>query len=396
MCIPLDLRRGLMKHAEKNKEFFEEQSERSEVKTEIVRKYFWAWAKIIGNQVKRRGGKRIAYVDLFAGKGVYDDGTPSTPIRILQRAIDEPMFSEMLATFFNDADRDNAKALEVAIASVPGIEKLKHTPRVRNYRVDDELALKLSKWDVPTLFFLDPWGYKGLSLKLIEAALKPWGCDCIFFFNYRRINRALSNALFKDDMNALFGEERANKLRTNISGAPPDERQTLIIEELKRALTELGGKYNIEYFFTDGRGRQTSYFIIFASKNVKAYEIMKEIMGRESSLLDHGVPNFGFDPSIKKKLEEKKKKPTLFDMDPDPIDHLAEMLMMAFAGRTLTTKEIYHQHHVGKRYLLQNYQEALKRLDSEGRIQTDPSAADRRPGTFGEGVKVTFPVEEET
>ncbi|HEX7958129.1 MAG TPA: three-Cys-motif partner protein TcmP [Pyrinomonadaceae bacterium] len=384
-----------MKHPKKSEEFFEEMSERSEVKTEIVRKYFWAWAKIISRQVKKYGGSKIAFVDLFAGKGRYDDGTPSTPILILERAIQEPVFSEMLQAFFNDANLDNVRALEAAIEAVTGIEKLKYKPVVRNHRVDDDLAAKLANWKIPALFFLDPFGYKGLSLKLIEAALRPWGCDCIFFFNYVRINAALSNRKFTANMNAFFGKERADKLRSKIAGATPEERQTLIIEELKRALTELGGKYNIEYFFKDEGGHKTSYFIIFTSKNVKAYEIMKEIMGRESSLLDHGVPTFGFDPSHKGRLEEKERTPTLFDMDADPIDHLAEMLLMFFAGRTLTMLEIYREHHVGKRYLLQNYRDALKRLDAEGRILTDPPAAERRQGTFGENIKVTFPAEEE-
>ncbi len=50
---------------------------------------------------------------------------------------------------------------------------------------------------VPTFFFVDPWGYKGLSLRLINSVLKNWGCDCIFFFNYTRINMGLENELVK-------------------------------------------------------------------------------------------------------------------------------------------------------------------------------------------------------
>ena len=66
---------------------------------------------------------------------------------------------------------------------------------------------------VPTLFFVDPWGYKGLSLRLVNSVLKDWGCDCIFFFNYNRINMGLSNPFVKEHMNALFGEERAEEFR---------------------------------------------------------------------------------------------------------------------------------------------------------------------------------------
>lgn len=53
-------------------DFFEEQSEQSQVKAAIVSKYFWAWAKII-IAVQQKGGRdqRIAYIDLFAGPGRY-------------------------------------------------------------------------------------------------------------------------------------------------------------------------------------------------------------------------------------------------------------------------------------------------------------------------------------
>lgn len=69
--------------------FFEESKEQSFVKSAIVSKYFWAWAKVIMSQVKR-GGKKIAYVDLFAGPGRHKDGTKSTPLLVLEQAIADP------------------------------------------------------------------------------------------------------------------------------------------------------------------------------------------------------------------------------------------------------------------------------------------------------------------
>ena len=62
-------------------DFFEEQSEQSLVKTTLVTKYFGAWATIM---MSRRYIDKIAYIDLFAGPGRYNDGTPSTPLRILR------------------------------------------------------------------------------------------------------------------------------------------------------------------------------------------------------------------------------------------------------------------------------------------------------------------------
>src|SRR5712691_13263697 len=61
----------------RSESFFDESTAQSRIKATIVRDYFWAWAKVILPTVKRRGG-RIAYIDLFAGKGRYKDGTKST------------------------------------------------------------------------------------------------------------------------------------------------------------------------------------------------------------------------------------------------------------------------------------------------------------------------------
>jgi three-Cys-motif partner protein len=381
----------------KEKEFFDEMTDQSEIKTELVRKYLWAWAKVISNQVKKMGGNKIAFVDLFAGPGRYNDGTPSTPIKILEGAIRDKQIVQMLAAYFNDADSNNVIALEEEIKKVAGITLLKFQPVVRNYEVNDDLAGKFESWSIPTLFFLDPFGYKGLTRRLIRATLKPWGSDCIFFFNYNRINAGLSNPKFTENMNSFFGEERAERLRASLEGRAPAERQALVIEALKEVVGELGGEYNIEYFFKDDSGFKTSHFLIFASKNVLGYDLMKSIMAKESSSTNHGVASFGFNPLDQEKALEKETKPTLFDMHRDPVDDLASDLLKEYAGQIMTVREIYYAHHIGKPFTLRNYQEALKKLDSGGRIQTNPPAKQRmRTGqvTLGESVVITFPKKE--
>lgn len=372
------------------KEFFEKRTEQSKFKTEIVRKYFWIWAKIISNQVIKRGGNKIGYVDLFAGKGRYEDDSKSTPLLILERVIETPQLSQMLVTLFNDEDEDYCLQLQKEIDAIPDINNLKFKPVVRNYTVDDSLADKVKKAvTFPSLFFLDPCGYKGLSLKLIEIALNGWGCDCIFFFNYNRINQHLSNSVLTENMDSLFGKSRADLLRKTLFGKTPIEREGLIINSLKEALVELGGTYNIEYFFKDDSGKKTSHFLVFASKSRLGYDKMKDVMARESSSKHEGVSNFGFNP------KDKEKPPSLLDLMYSPIDNLAEELMKLFTGRTMSVKEIYYSHHIGTGFILKNYQDALRKLEEQKQIVTQPPAEKRtkRDGivTFSENVMVTFP-----
>lgn len=81
----------------KAKQFFDETGDQSVVKATIIAKYFWAWAKVIIPTAKKHGDK-IAYLDLFAGPGRYKDGTASTPLLVLEQAIEDPDMRRMLVS----------------------------------------------------------------------------------------------------------------------------------------------------------------------------------------------------------------------------------------------------------------------------------------------------------
>lgn len=72
--------------------------------------------------------------------------------------------------------------------------------------------------------------------------------------------------------------------------------------------------------------------------------------------------------------------------------------MVDFAGRSLTTKQIYDEHNIGKPFIFKNYQNILKKLEADGKMKTEPPADKRRrirgEVTFAESVKVTFPLRE--
>ena len=70
---------------------------------------------------------------------------------------------------------------------------------------------------IPSLVFLDPWGYKGLSLDLVDGTTKDWGCDTILFFNYNRVNMGLNNPAVVERMTAIFGAERFRVLRQKVT-----------------------------------------------------------------------------------------------------------------------------------------------------------------------------------
>ncbi|TRU73371.1 MAG: three-Cys-motif partner protein TcmP [Microcystis viridis Mv_BB_P_19951000_S69] len=370
--------------------FFNEQKEQSLIKARIVEKYFWAWAKVIISKVKKgsSSNQKIAYVDLFAGAGRYKDGSKSTPVKVLETAIADPDMRNMLVSIFNDADVENVNSLQQAIDSIPGIENLKYPPHIFNHEVGENIVKTFQSMKlVPTLLFVDPWGYKGLSLQLVNSVVKDWGCDCIFFFNYNRINMGLNNDAVKEHINALFGQVRADQLRELLKTLTPQERELTVVEYICEALKEMGGKYVLPFRFRHEMGNRTSHHLIFVSKHPKGYEIMKEIMAKESSEQTQGVPSFEYNPAT-------LQQPLLFELT-RPLDQLESMLLDTFSGKTMTMAEIYDQHHVGKPYIKKNYKDALRNLESQGKITVHPPAGKkRRKGTFADDLKVTFPVKQ--
>lgn len=268
------------------------------------------------------------------------------------------------------------------------METLRYTPQIESEEVGERIAQRLDAIKlIPTLLFVDPWGYKGLSLVLINSVLKNWGSDCIFFFNYNRINPGLNNEVVRERMDDVFGRERAATVRQRLAGLQPHEREILIVEEMSEAVKNLGAAYVLPFTFKNEQGTRTTQHLIFASKNFRGYEIMKEIMAKESSEQDQGVPSFTYSPA-------SEKYPLLFELS-RPLDDLEEMLLQSFAGACLTMRQIYERHNVGRNYIKANYKKILAKMEASGKIKATPAANRRRKiqgeTTFGDDVMVTFP-----
>jgi hypothetical protein len=220
-----------------------------------------------------------------------------------------------------------------------------------------------------------------LSLKIVNGVIKDWGCDCVFFFNYNRINAGISNPAVKKHMDSLFGNERADKLREALPKLSPEQRESLILEELAQAIKQMGGAYVLPFRFKNSNGNRTSHSLVFVSKHFKGYEIMKEIMAKESSVVDQGVPSLTYSPA-------EASMPLLFSLA-RPFDSLKEDLLKTFAGKALTMKEIYERHNDDTPFIKKNYKDALLALEQDGKIVSTP--AKRRQATFADHVLATFP-----
>ncbi|MBN2296597.1 MAG: three-Cys-motif partner protein TcmP [Pirellulales bacterium] len=370
--------------------FFDEQTEQSEIKAMIVSKYFSAWANvIIGTQNRYGKGNRIGYIDLFAGPGRYKDGSKSTPLLILEQAIKDDRIRERIVTIFNDKDSDSSHSLQEAIAALPDIDTLRYKPRVENDEIGDRIVKQFEEMKmIPTFLFVDPWGYKGLSLRLVNSVVKDWGSDCVFFFNYNRINMGINNNAVKEHIVALFGDGATDRIRELLREIEdPYKREMLVVEELCEAIRCSGPRYVLPFGFVNSDGNRTSHHLFFVCKDFKGYDIMKSIMANASSDSTDGVATFQYNPADY--LE--KQQGLLFELS-RPLEDLQDMLLAEYSGQTINFKTLYEQHSVNRPFIEKNYRSVLLEMEKENKVIIEPGyGKKRRAGTLAKHVMLTFP-----
>ncbi len=359
--------------------FFERQTPESRAKTDIVASFFPAWLNIIG--AVSQGP--LAYMELFAGAGTFEeDGTKSTPILVLEHVISSP-YASRFRIILNEMEEESADKLESTVMSLPGINRLRERPILLREEVVLENSLKFLKHlgDFPAVLFVDPFGYKGLSRQLFARFMNVgWGRDAILFFNYRRINAAISNPEFVEHMDAIFGRDRARDLRETLAGLNPRDREKQVHAAMEEALHEVGVKYVHRYDFEK---RHDSLF--FMSQKEKGLRVMKNIMQKRSHRDASGIPSFSYSRN-----GAQPQQLGLFSQSKTPLEELHGALLERFAGHLMTFEQIFLEHHPNTNYVEKNYRDVLLEMEAHGEIEVSPKK--RRSGTFGPAVKVKFPV----
>lgn len=341
--------------------FFDVVTDASAKKHRIVSKTFGGWSNIVlPNALKREG--KIKYVEFFSGPGMYKDGTRSTPLLILDHVIATPALRDAVELVFNDQNAEFVARLQRHVEETPRVELLRHKPRFQNFNMDSAAVALVRKNNVPAFFFADPWGYRGVSIDLIEAAISHWGCDFMFFFNYNRINMNLGSEAMNAPIDEFFRPERARELRGTVAQLRPREREDAVVKAMQGGVKELGALVE-KFKYLSKTGARTTHHLMYVSKHRLGISLFKEISAKESTSFEDEVPSLEHNPA------GKNGQGLLFS----PLGQLEMDLKETFAGMSLTTEQIYHQHHNGKPYILKNYRQAVLNLKEAGVVSIHPS-----------------------
>jgi three-Cys-motif partner protein len=363
--------------------FFAHQTPESRVKTGIVTDFVATWLSIVGGT----SSGRLAYMELFAGPGVFDDGAKSTPVLVTEHVAANPTWRRRVQIVLNEKDPLLADRLERNIKALTDYDSIAHTPVLLKEEVHSNHARFLKEIaGIPAVIFVDPWGYKGVSLALFAEYIRDsWGRDGLFFFNYLRVNAGLSNSEPKihAHMQRMFGDRRADELRQQLRGLSPHQREPIVLSAMTAALKESGIKYVHRFNFS-----KRNDHLFFITMHPKGLSTIKSVMKTWSSMDVEGVPLFSTEtvpePSPQQLLPMFRAETELQKLRRD--------LLARFAGRTVTFEAMFAEHHPDTRYMETNYRTVLRQLEQEGIISILlESGAKRRQATYGKNVRIAFP-----
>ena len=345
-----------------NTAFFLEQTEQSAVKANIVASYFIAWARVI-----QKWNSPMGYIDLFCGPGKYGDDKDAAPLLIIKQVLSNPVLCSKMRMIFNDQDVSNIEALKSQIDAIDASGALRRRIAYYNLTIDQDFHDSLSIAEgIPVLSYVDPFGYKGLTLKLIDKLISNSGSDCIFFFSYNRINMALSNNKFDGHLVGLFGIERTQQIKNKITGLSSGQREALIVQSLIDALQEEKGRYVLPFkFYSIGKMR-TSHFIIFVSKHPVACSIMKQILYSNSAKDADGIASFSFEDH--RNFAQSGHQMSVFET---PMELLMHEICVSQSGKLVRVKDLCDKYDsdIYSRFVDKNVKDALRRLESCDRIE---------------------------
>lgn len=354
----------------------------TKAKHELLRKYLGAWYPIMAS-----AEKKVAFIDGFAGPGVYRGGEPGSPIVAISALVEHTSFQKMASTkflfAFVDEDLRRTASLQVEIDKY--FARVGGQPKNVEYQIVDgtfeDVAKELSsvskgKVLVPSLAFIDPFGFGGVSMDTICRLTSFPKCEVVFSFMYNSLNRWITHP--KDSIHVslrdLFGTDEY-EAAGHLHG---EERREFLHELYKRRLVEQGKfKYALDFEMRNLAGKNV-YSLIFATRHLSGLRAMKGAM-------------WDVDPTGGFRFEDRHAGSTPLFQQAINFAPLRSALQDRFAGETVLVEAaeefvladtIFRETHYKK--------QVLKPLEGEGLLTVPSPKPGRRAGTYPPGTVLRF------
>ena len=371
-----------------------EYREHTRVKHILLEKYLAAWIPILGKWYPS-----ICYLDGFAGRGEYRDeetgevvalGSPIIALRVANSLIErceergrKAYFDEFLCIAV-EKDEENFKNLQDVVTREQDTVKFRDRIQVKPENQDfvsvaDRVLHEAGDKIVPSFFFIDPFGFRGVPFSMVQRILSKQKTEVFFTFMVRDIARFIEHPRLANTLTELFGTEEWREL------VQIPNREKALIELYRK---QLHGAAQVQYSWhfrvCESEKLRTLYYLIHATNNFEGHSIMKGIMFNQSSL-----GSFAY---LGPKDVSERSQMRLFDIH--DIGQLKEYLLEKFAGQTLTYDQVQesacHPWYAEPPYIDKHFRQALKELENEDKVKIDRITSKTPRGLSGND-RIFFP-----
>jgi three-Cys-motif partner protein len=363
--------------------------EQTKVKHQLLKNYINPWMAILfSQQEKYKFPQKLLYFDGFSGPGIYfeDDkkgttcfGSPLIVADIANKYIEANLKREIIIIC---VDKEK-KCVDMLSHKLKEINTHNQYWVAYHAEFDEAVNILLEQIEKkklntpPMFFFIDPFGYSRFPIKTLKRVLEYPLAELFINFMIYDIVRFCEEIQFKAKMAELFGCKEFSNVNACQNS---EEKQSYLINLYCKQLRELAGASHIMPFRvnTPSQGTRPKYYLIHASKNIKALRVMKDNMSKISGS-PYSFEAIGISPQIslfedpnKISLRDRIKK-YCKDKYPSTIDY-TDIEEWAYANTNGVSKTI---------------KEALLALEKEELIKVERKSG-QRITTVTEGAKITF------
>ena len=349
-------------------------------KHQILEKYLGAWYPIIS-----RWNGRVVYIDGFAGRGRYDDGSEGSPQIALRTLLDHGHLPRMKTCEFRfifiEKNQQNADSLRAELDTFKqGYSEWPDNVFIDVYNAsfDDHMRSIIAtlqeqnKHMAPTFAFVDPFGYTRFPMDLLAAIGSTPKSELLINFMVGFVHRFIERQGQQRSIRELYGLE-VDEVLTQLEAG--DDRIEQLVLVYQRQLTAAANLPFTQRFYMLNDTGNVSYALIHATGNEVGVSRMKAAM-------------WSVDPGGGYRFADRTAGlQVLFELEPD-LKPLRVMILTVFAGRSgVTADEVRRFALLKTGYREPHVTPLLREFEENGRIIVHRPAGSRQ---FGPAVTFDF------
>ena len=346
-------------------------------KHELLRHYLKAWFPILA-----RHSRRVVFLDGFAGPGIYEGGQSGSPVIAINTLLGHSHFPKLnqceFVFLFVEKDSERLACLKIELSQLHPLPINVRVEAVQGdfQEVIEQMLEDLSDQEatlVPTLAFIDPFGFSGVPMDIIRRFLSAPKCELIMILMIDHLNRFKSHIPVRSRFETLYGTKSFHDVEAADNAVP------VLVDKYKSQLKRVAGfSYTLDFQMkrTDGHN---AYYIVYATRDIAGVNKFKDAMWK-------------IDPVRGQEFSDLHwNQMPLFAGSNVDTTVLKQQLNKNFSGKTVSIEEVVEYVLLETSHKKSHIMRfTLAPMEQARHISVVDAPEGRRVGTFPSGTKISF------